>query len=77
MIVESVTASGKIQPEVEVKMSPEVSGEIIEVHVVDGQYVEEGALLVKINQDLYESAITRSRAAVKAPRQPLRKARRV
>lgn len=63
-VVESVTASGKIQPEVEVKMSPEVSGEIIEVHVVDGQYVEEGALLVKINQDLYESAITRSRAAV-------------
>lgn len=63
-VVESVTASGKIQPEVEVKMSPEVSGEIIEVNVVDGQYVEEGTLLVKINPDLYESAITRSRAAV-------------
>ncbi len=63
-VVESVTASGKIQPEVEVKMSPEVSGEIIEVNVVDGQYVDEGALLVKINPDLYESAITRSRAAV-------------
>jgi HlyD family secretion protein len=63
-VVESVTASGKIQPEVEVKMSPEVSGEITEVHVIDGQYVEEGDLLVKINPDLYESAITRSRAAV-------------
>ncbi len=63
-VVESVTASGKIQPEVEVKMSPEVSGEITEVHVVDGQYVEEGDLLVKINPDLYESAITRARAAV-------------
>src|SRR6056300_313047 len=63
-VVESVTASGKIQPEVEVKMSPEVSGEIIEVNVVDGQYVDEGTLLVKINPDLYESAITRSRAAV-------------
>lgn len=63
-VVESVTASGKIQPEVEVKMSPEVSGEIIEVNVVDGQFVEEGTLLVKINPDLYESAITRSRAAV-------------
>lgn len=63
-VVESVTASGKIQPEVEVKMSPEVSGEIIEVNVVDGQYVNEGTLLVKINPDLYESAITRSRAAV-------------
>ena len=63
-VVESVTASGKIQPEVEVKMSPEVSGEIIEVNVVDGQRVKEGDVLVKINPDLYESAITRARAAV-------------
>jgi len=63
-VVESVTASGKIQPEVEVKMSPEVSGEIIEVNVVDGQQVNEGDVLVKINPDLYESAITRARAAV-------------
>ena len=63
-VVESVTASGKIQPEVEVKMSPEVSGEIIEVNVVDGQHVLEGDILVKINPDLYESAITRARAAV-------------
>ena len=49
---------------VEVKMSPEVSGEIIEVNVVDGQQVSEGDVLVKINPDLYESAITRARAAV-------------
>ena len=63
-VVESVTASGKIQLEVEVKMSPEVSGEIIEVNVVDGQQVSEGDVLVKINPDLYESAITRARAAV-------------
>ena len=63
-VVESVTASGKIQPEIEVNMSPEVSGEIIEVNVVDGQYVKNGEVLVKINPDLYESAITRSRAAV-------------
>lgn len=63
-VVESVTASGKIQPEVEVKMSPEVSGEIIAVNVVDGQFVEEGEILVKINPDIYESAITRARAAV-------------
>ncbi|MDA9051505.1 efflux RND transporter periplasmic adaptor subunit [Schleiferiaceae bacterium] len=63
-VVESVTASGKIQPEVEVKMSPEVSGEIIEVNVVDGMQVLEGDILVKINPDLYESAITRARAAV-------------
>ena len=67
-VVESVTASGKIQPEVEVKMSPEVSGEIIEVNVVDGQQVLEGDILVKINPDLYESAITRARAAVNSSR---------
>lgn len=63
-VTESVTASGKVQPEVEVKMSPEVSGEIIEVNVVDGQMVQAGDVLVKINPDLYESAITRARAAV-------------
>jgi len=70
-VVESVTASGKIQPEVEVKMSPEVSGEIIEVNVVDGQQVLEGDILVKINPDLYESAITRARAAVNSSKAAL------
>ena len=63
-VVESVTASGKIQSEVAVTLSPEVSGDIIEVNVVDGQQVSEGDVLVKINPDLYESAITRARAAV-------------
>ena len=72
-VVESVTASGKIQPEVEVKMSPEVSGEIIEVNVVDGQQVLEGDILVKINPDLYESAITRARAAVNSSKAVLAK----
>jgi HlyD family secretion protein len=64
MIVETVTASGKIQPEVEVKMSPEVSGEITAVNVIEGQHVEAGDVLVKINPDLYETAITRAKASV-------------
>jgi len=63
-IVETVTASGKIQPETEVKISSEVSGEIIDLPIKEGQFVKEGQLLVKINPDLYESAITRAVAAV-------------
>jgi HlyD family secretion protein len=63
-IIETVTASGKIQPETEVKITSEVSGEIIELPVIEGQEVEEGDLLVRINPDIYESAVTRSRAAV-------------
>jgi HlyD family secretion protein len=63
-IVETVTASGKIQPETEVKITSEVSGEIIQLPVVEGQQVKEGDLLVRINPDIYESAVTRSRAAV-------------
>lgn len=70
-VVESVTASGKIQPEVEVKMSPEVSGEIIEVNVLDGQQVKAGDVLVKINPDIYESAITRAKAAVNSAKASL------
>ena len=75
MVVETVTASGKIQPEVEVKMSPEVSGEIIEVNVVEGQQVEEGDVLVRINPDIYESAITRARAAVNSAKSALAQSR--
>ena len=63
-IVETVTASGKIQPETEVKISSEVSGEIIALPIKEGEFVEEGSLLVEINPDLYQSAITRATAAV-------------
>ena len=62
-ITETVAATGKIQPEVEVNISSEVSGEIIELPVKEGQSVEEGDLLVKINPDLIQSALSQSRAA--------------
>ena len=61
-IVETVSATGKIQPEVEVMLSSEVSGEIIELPVVEGQQVEEGDLLVKVNPDIYLSNLERSQA---------------
>ncbi|MFT7352250.1 MAG: HlyD family secretion protein [Flavobacterium sp.] len=59
-IVETVSATGKIQPEVEVKISSEVSGEIIALPIKEGQVVKKGDLLVKINPDLYTSGLDRS-----------------
>lgn len=59
-IVETVSATGKIQPEIEVKIAPEVSGEIILLNVKEGQVVKKGDLLVKINPDLYTSSYNRS-----------------
>ena len=59
-IVETVSATGKIQPEIEVKISSEVSGEIISLNVIEGQVVKKGDLLVKINPDLYTSGYNRT-----------------
>ena len=61
-IIEKVSASGEIQPEVEVKLSPDVAGEIIELNVAEGDSVEMGKLLVKIRPDNFVSALERSRA---------------
>jgi HlyD family secretion protein len=52
-LTEVVVANGKIQPVVQVKISPEVSGEIIELPVKEGQCVKKGDLLVKIKPDNY------------------------
>ena len=61
-IVEKVSATGKIQPEVEVKLSSEVSGEIIALPIKEGQQVKKGDLLVKINPDIIQSMLNRSEA---------------
>ena len=63
-IVETVSATGKIQPEIEVKISSEVSGEIISLPVKEGQVVKKGELLVKINPDLYTSGYNRTIAGL-------------
>jgi len=63
-IVETVAATGKIQPEVEVKLSSEVSGEIIDLPVKEGQLVEKGDLLVKINPDLVQAVLSQSQAGL-------------
>lgn len=61
-IVETVSATGKIQPEVEVKISSEVSGEILDLPFKEGQQVNKGDLLVRVNPDLIQSAVSRSQA---------------
>lgn len=70
-ITETVIASGKIQPEVEVKISSEVSGEVIELPIEEGQEVKKGDLLVKINPDIYLAAVNRVRASVNSARASL------
>jgi HlyD family secretion protein len=74
-LVEVVTTSGKIRPAAEVKIAPEVSGEIIELHVREGDKVERGQLLVKINPDLYQAAEMRAIAATNNARAALSQAR--
>jgi HlyD family secretion protein len=63
-IVETVSGTGKIQPEVEVKISSEVSGEIIALPVKEGQMVKKGDLLVRVNPELYTSGLSRSQAGL-------------
>jgi HlyD family secretion protein len=63
-ITQIVTASGRVQPEVEVKISPDVSGEIVDLRVREGDVVERGELLVRIKQDDYLAQVEQSKAGV-------------
>ena len=63
-IVETVAATGKIQPEVEIKLSSEVSGEIIKLPIKEGQQVKKGDLLVSINPDLVQALVNQSQAGL-------------
>lgn len=63
-IVETITANGKIQPEKEVKISPDVSGEIVELTVKEGDPVEKGQLLLRIKPDNYISMRDRALADI-------------
>src|SRR3989440_1484353 len=65
-IVQTVSATGKVQPEIEVKISPEVAGEIIELPVEDGKAVRKGDLLVKIKPDSYKALLEQQEAAISA-----------
>lgn len=63
-IIEEVSASGTIYPESEVKISPDVSGEIIDMYVQEGDTVKKGQLLVRINPDLYQSQLDQAKAGL-------------
>ncbi len=67
-IVQTVSATGKIQPETEVKISPEVAGEIIELPVKDGMPVKRGDLLMKIKPDTYKAILEAQEASISAAR---------
>jgi HlyD family secretion protein len=65
-ITQLVSATGKIRPEVEVKISPEVAGEIVEMPVIVGQAVKKGDLLVKIKPDNYMARVNQAKASLSA-----------
>lgn len=67
-ITQLVTATGKIQPEVEVKIAPEVSGEIIEIPVKEGDMVRKGQLLLRIKPDQYQAQVSSQQAALNGAR---------
>ena len=71
-IVSTVSANGKIRPEAEVKISADVSGEITELYVQEGDTVKEGQLLLKINPDLYLTSRDRAKAGVSSSRSSLK-----
>src|SRR5215472_16155496 len=65
-LTEIVVANGKIQPVLQVKISPEVSGEIIELPVKEGQFVKKGELIVKIKPDFYVAQLHQCEAGYEA-----------
>lgn len=70
-IVETVSASGKVQPEIEVKLSAEVSGEVVELHVKEGDVVKKGQLLCKVRPDVLQSGFDRAVASLNSQKASL------
>ncbi len=73
-ITEFITANGKIQPKTEVKISPDVSGEIIKLYVEEGDEVKEGELLCVIKPEMYISALNRAEATLNSSKARLAQA---
>jgi HlyD family secretion protein len=71
-IMETVSANGKIQPETELKITSDVSGEIVEMLVKEGDQVKKGQLLCRIKPDIYQSAIERVDASVNSSKASLK-----
>lgn len=73
-LTEFITANGKIQPETQVKISPDVSGEVIELYVEEGNEVKTGDLLCVIKPEIYISAVNRAEAALNSSKARLAQA---
>ena len=71
-IIETVSANGKIQPEAELKITSDVSGEVVEMYVKEGEQVKKGTLLCRIEPDIYESAFDRVNATVNSSKANLK-----
>jgi HlyD family secretion protein len=71
-IIETVSANGKIQPEAELKITSDVSGEVVEMFVKEGEQVKKGKLLCRIKPDIYESAFERVNATVNSSKANLK-----
>lgn len=67
-IIEKIPANGKIRPVTEVKISPDVSGEIVELNVEEGDRVQKGDLIIKIRQDVYISLKDRAESSLNSTR---------
>lgn len=74
-IIETVTGSGKIQPETELKITSDVSGEIIDIYVKEGDKVQKGQLLCRIKPDIYQSALDRVLAQINSSKAQLEQAK--
>ncbi len=74
-ITQIVSASGRIQPEVEVTIRPDVSGEVIELNVREGDYVREGDLLLRIKPDIYQARIDELQATLLTQQSRMEQAR--
>jgi len=70
-IIETITASGKVQPEMEVKLSPDVSGEVVELYVKEGDRVKKGDVMLKIKPDIYLSNLDRVEASLNSAKAQL------
>ena len=73
-LTEFITANGKIQPETQVKISPDVSGEVIELYVEEGDEVKAGELLCVIKPEMYVSALNRAEATLNSSKARLAQA---
>ena len=65
-IVQKVNATGRIQPKTQVRISADVSAKIVKLHVEEGDWVEEGQLLVELDRERYEAEVERAEANVRS-----------